>query len=86
MALSNNPLRQLLQRLLDQGKKGCWLFLALNICFWGLLGGGICLTTWALMGMPVLWDWLLCAIGYPAILLGLWGGVIFLYVHTEWKD
>lgn len=82
----NVPLWRSLRRLLDRGKKGCWLFLTLNTCLWGLLGGGICLAAWAFMGGPILWDWLLCAIGYPAILLGLWGGVVFLYVHTERKD
>ncbi|MCD7829227.1 MAG: hypothetical protein LUG58_02210 [Clostridiales bacterium] len=88
--------RQLLNWLLRAGKRenikpstkgvsllDCKLFLVLNTLLWGIVGGGVCLAVWAVLGQPIQWGWLLCAIGYPAILVGLWGGVLYLYLHTE---
>ncbi|MCD8146128.1 MAG: hypothetical protein LUD84_02415 [Clostridiales bacterium] len=62
---------------------GCKLFLALNTLLWAVIGGGVCLAVWAVLGQPIQWGWLVCAAGYPAILIGLWGGVLYLYLHTE---
>lgn len=61
------------------------VFLTLCVCFWGLLGGLLCLLVCKLLTVSPQWDWLLCAAGYPALLLGLWGGVIALYRRTDPK-
>lgn len=44
-----------------------------------LIGGG----AWLLLGRLVLpgIDWLLCFMGYPAIFIGFFGGILYLYNH-----
>ena len=42
--------------------------------------GGV---AWLLFGRLVLpgTDWLLCFMGYPAIFIGFFGGILYLYIH-----
>ena len=49
------------------------LFISINMVL------GAC--AWLLLGRLILpgTDWLLCFMGYPAIFVGLFGGVIYLY-------
>ena len=60
--------------------KNTWkynLFLLLFIFINLVLGA----CAWLLLGRLILpgTDWLLCFMGYPAIFVGLFGGVIYLY-------
>lgn len=60
--------------------KNTWkynLFLLLFIIINLVLGACV----WLLLGRLILpgTDWLLCFMGYPAIFVGLFGGVIYLY-------
>lgn len=60
--------------------KNTWkynLFLLLFIIINLVLGA----CAWLLLGRLILpgTDWLLCFMGYPAIFVGLFGGVIYLY-------
>ena len=60
--------------------KNTWkynLFLPLFIFINLVLGA----CAWLLLGRLILpgTDWLLCFMGYPAIFVGLFGGVIYLY-------
>ena len=60
--------------------KNTWknnLFLVLFILINMVLGA----CAWLLLGRLILpgTDWLLCFMGYPAIVVGLFGGVIYLY-------
>ena len=60
--------------------KNTWknnLFLVLFILINMVLGA----CAWLLLGRLILpgTDWLLCFMGYPAIFVGLFGGVIYLY-------
>ena len=60
--------------------KNTWknnLFLVLFILINMVLG--VC--AWLLLGRLILpgTDWLLCFMGYPAVFVGLFGGVIYLY-------
>lgn len=60
--------------------KNTWkynLFLLLFIIINLMLGACV----WLLLGRLILpgTDWLLCFMGYPAIFVGLFGGVIYLY-------
>lgn len=60
--------------------KNTWknnLFLVLFILINMVLGACV----WLLLGRLILpgTDWLLCFMGYPAIFVGLFGGVIYLY-------
>ncbi|MBE5826470.1 MAG: hypothetical protein E7307_07520 [Butyrivibrio sp.] len=51
------------------------IFVAVNIC----IGMGL----WLLFGrilFPGL-EWLFCFMGYPAIFVGFFGGVIYIYKH-----
>lgn len=57
-------------------------FLTFCICVCGLLGGGFYLLAAALFRDTPVLDWLLCAIGYPAVIFGFWGGVLWLYRNT----
>ena len=51
------------------------VLIAINI----VMGG----VAWALFGRLVLpgIDWLLCFMGYPAIFIGLFGGILYLCNH-----
>lgn len=53
------------------------LFIWSQIMFYALAGAVV----WVLLGRLVLpgIDWLLCFIGYPAIFIGFFGSVLFLY-------
>ena len=53
------------------------LFLVLFILINMVLGA----CAWLLLGRLILpgTDWLLCFMGYPAVFVGLFGGVIYLY-------
>lgn len=44
-----------------------------------VIGGAI----WLLLGRMLLpgIDWLLCFMGYPAIFVGFFGGILYLYNH-----
>lgn len=60
--------------------KNTWknnLFLVLFILINMVLGACV----WLLLGRLILpgTDWLLCFMGYPAVFVGLFGGVIYLY-------
>ena len=60
--------------------KNTWkynLFLLLFIIINLVLGA----CAWLLLGRLILpgTDWLLCFMGYPAVFVGLFGGVIYLY-------
>lgn len=60
--------------------KNTWknnLFLVLFILINMVMGA----CAWLLLGRLILpgTDWLLCFMGYPAIFVGLFGGVIYLY-------
>ena len=60
--------------------KNTWknnLFLVLFILINMVLGA----CAWLLLGRLILpgTDWLLCVMGYPAVFVGLFGGVIYLY-------
>ena len=60
--------------------KNTWknnLFLVLFILINMVLGA----CAWLLLGRLILpgTDWLLCFMGYPAVFVGLLGGVIYLY-------
>ncbi len=60
--------------------KNTWkynLFLLLFIFINLVLGA----CAWLLLGRLILpgTDWLLCFMGYPAVFVGLFGGVIYLY-------
>ena len=60
--------------------KNTWknnLFLVLFILINMVMGACV----WLLLGRLILpgTDWLLCFMGYPAIFVGLFGGVIYLY-------
>ena len=60
--------------------KNTWkynLFLLLFILINMVLGA----CAWLLLGRLILpgTDWLLCFMGYPAVFVGLFGGVIYLY-------
>ena len=60
--------------------KNTWktnLFLVLFILINMVLGA----CAWLLLGRLILpgTDWLLCFMGYPAVFVGLFGGVIYLY-------
>ena len=50
-----------------------FLFIFINLVL------GACV--WLLLGRLILpgTDWLLCFMGYPAVFVGLFGGVIYLY-------
>lgn len=52
-----------------------WLLAVANI----LIGAGL----WLLIGRIFLpgTDWLLCFMGYPAIFIGFFGGILYLYNH-----
>ena len=52
-----------------------WLLAVANI----LIGAGL----WLLIGrifLPGI-EWLICFMGYPAMFIGLFGGLIYLYNH-----
>lgn len=53
------------------------LYLGVLIAINVLIGGG----AWLLLGRLVLpgIDWLLCFMGYPAIFIGFFGGILYLY-------
>ena len=51
------------------------LLLAMNI----VMGAGIWLTVVRLFLPGV--DWLICFMGYPAVFMGLFGGIFYLYNH-----
>ena len=55
------------------------MFLCLRILFYAVIGA----LTWFVIGRRVLpgVDWLICFIGYPALLAGFVAGVIYLYSH-----
>lgn len=56
------------------------LFLALNSIFYALIG----YVVWLIIGSQLFsnsWVWRLCFIGYPAILLGFLGGLLYIYSH-----
>lgn len=55
------------------------LYLGVLIAINVLIGGG----AWLLIGRLVLpgIDWLLCFMGYPAIFIGFFGGILYLYNH-----
>ena len=55
------------------------LYLGVLIAINVLIGGG----AWLLLGRLVLpgIDWLLCFMGYPAIFIGFFGGILYLYNH-----
>ena len=55
------------------------LYLGVLIAISVLIGGG----AWLLLGRLVLpgIDWLLCFMGYPAIFIGFFGGILYLYNH-----
>ena len=55
------------------------MFIWISIILYGLIGGVV----WGLIGRFILSEisWLLCFIGYPAVFLGMFGGVIYLYTH-----
>lgn len=60
--------------------KNTWknnLFLVLFILINMVMGA----CAWLLLGRLILpgTDWLLCFMGYPAVFVGLFGGVIYLY-------
>ena len=44
-----------------------------------VIGGAIWLTIGRII-LPGI-DWLLCFMGYPAIFMGLFGGILYLYNH-----
>lgn len=52
-----------------------WLLFVANI----LIGAGL----WILIGRLFLPEikWLICFMGYPAMFIGLFGGLIYLYNH-----
>jgi len=53
------------------------------ICSLTVINGVFGAIAWILIGrlfLPKL-EWLLCFIGYPAIFIGLLGGVIYLFNH-----
>lgn len=55
------------------------LFLLIQILWSGVLGA----IAWGVIGRLFLpgMDWLLCFIGYPAIFVGFFGGILYLYNH-----
>lgn len=55
------------------------LYLGVLIAINVLIGGG----AWLLLGRLILpgIDWLLCFMGYPAIFIGFFGGILYLYNH-----
>lgn len=55
------------------------LYLGALIAINVLIGGG----AWLLLGRLILpgIDWLLCFMGYPAIFIGFFGGILYLYNH-----
>lgn len=52
-----------------------WILIIANIC----IGAGL----WLLFGRLFLPEivWLLCFIGYPAIFVGFFGGILYIYNH-----
>lgn len=52
-----------------------WLLAVANI----LIGAGL----WLLIGRIFLpgTEWLICFMGYPAIFIGFFGGILYLYNH-----
>ncbi len=55
------------------------LYLGVLIAINVLIGGG----AWLMLGRLILpgIDWLLCFMGYPAIFIGFFGGILYLYNH-----
>lgn len=55
------------------------IFIAVMVLLCMLLGGGI----WILAGRFLFpqAEWFLCFMGYPAVLVGFFGGVLYLYNH-----
>lgn len=52
-----------------------WILIIANICI-----GAV---SWLLFGRILLPEivWLLCFIGYPAIFVGFFGGILYIYYH-----
>ena len=56
------------------------LFLSLNACFWGVLAFVIvCLLMLIIGEFRSMWIYGLCAVGYGGILVGIYGGIFYLY-------
>ena len=55
------------------------MFIWLTTILYGLTGGLI----WLLIGRIFLpgTEWLICFMGYPAIFIGFFGGILYLYNH-----
>lgn len=55
------------------------LFLGILIIANMVIGGLV----WVILGKKILSGlaWLFCFMGYPAIIIGLWGGVYYLFNH-----
>jgi len=55
------------------------LYMGLMILINIIIGGLI----WLVLGRHILpgVDWLLCFMGYPAIFVGFFGGILYLYNH-----
>lgn len=58
-------------------KNRCFLALMVLIC--ALVGALL----WCIVGRLLLpgAEWLLCFIGYPAVFVGFFGGILYLYNH-----
>ncbi len=53
------------------------------LCIWIVVNIGIGAGVWILFGrlfFPEI-EWLFCFMGYPAIVIGLFGGILYLYNH-----
>ncbi len=55
------------------------LYLATQTLLYTIIGGAV----WLLAGRYVLpeTEWFLCFMGYPAVIGGFFGGVLYLYYH-----
>lgn len=61
-------------------------FLLLCILTAALAGGGICLLLALAGGIWPSWDVLLCATGYPGVILGFLGGIFWLWNGEEEQE
>ncbi len=56
------------------------LFLLAMIAFYGIIG----FLVWLVLGQRLFEnriDWMICFIGYPAVILGFFQGILYIYNH-----
>ena len=73
---------QIEKRAWNREKKQ-YVFILVNMLFFALIG----LVCWIIAGQFLTKDisWLICFIGYPAVFIGFFGGVLYLYRKEDFS-